>query len=72
MFPFANAHLLLWSRSVLLKDHVDLQPVVQKEGGTKDFRFDEFACRWKQRLKVALPRNESYELFYLSIQAYVA
>ena len=72
MFPFANAHLLLWSRSVLLKDHVDLQPVVQKEGGTKDFRFDEFACLWKQRLKVALPRNESYEQFYLSIQAYVA
>ena len=56
----------------MLKDHVDLQPVVQKEGGTKDFRFDEFACRWKQKLNVALPRNENYKLFYLSIQAYVA
>ena len=38
MFPFANAYLFLSSRSLLLKDHVDLQPVVPKEGGTEDFR----------------------------------
>ena len=39
MFPFANAHLLSWSRSVLLKIHVDLQPVVRKEGGHWRFPF---------------------------------
>ena len=27
--------------------------------------FDKFACRWKQKLKVALTRNESYEPFIL-------
>ena len=36
MFPFADTHLLSLSYSVLVKDHVDLQTVARKEGGTED------------------------------------
>ena len=43
MFSFANAHLLLWRRSVLLKDHLDLQPVVREER-----RFSSFENRNKR------------------------